>query len=106
MFSMSWSEKGELQGTIYLTKLITGGLGPYVDIFSQTWGVKAIYSFPDGQYVSAVRKEHLHPYFTDTSGRGFGFVSQRWEAYKIEVVDEDWDKVAQAHIDRKPVNLP
>lgn len=81
MFSMTSFSPAKLKGTIRVAKPIRH-LGHVTDINGNRWHVEAII----GNQVCAVPMAQLHPYFTDTSGDSFGFVSQRWEPYQVEVV--------------------
>lgn len=93
MFRMSsLSPADEFKGTIRVAKPITS-LGQVTDLDGQRWDIGAIYRGG----VSACKREALHSYFTDTSygcgtnggttgTMGSGIVSQRWDAYQVEVV--------------------
>ena len=62
-------------------------LGPLTDIDGNKWHIEAII----GAQVCACPLSQLHPYYTDTSGSDFGLVSQTWEPYQIEIVEENDD---------------
>ena len=82
MFSMTYSTPSEIKGVIRVAKPIRS-LGPVTDVEGERWNVNAII----GDVVIAVREAELHPYYTDTSGRGFGgLIQQTWEPYRTEVV--------------------
>ena len=82
MFSLSYTVPSEIKGVIRVSKPVCT-LGLLTDLDGRKWDVRAII----GDVVRATPSESLHPYFTDTSGASFGFVSQSWEPYKIEVVN-------------------
>ena len=90
---LSYQTPCELQGTIKLKKRVSG-LGCYTDVDGCQWDIHGI----KGNYVQATRMDSLHPYYTDTSstdhfaidgttGMG-GVVSQSWEPWLVEVVEE------------------
>jgi len=79
----SISPAKEFAGTIQVRKPIRS-LGPVTDIHGQKWDIHGIF----GKHVSACKESELHPYFTDTSSNPcYGLVSQKWEPYKVEVVE-------------------
>lgn len=85
MFRLTSMSYAELAGTIRFARPVRG-LGVHTDIHGRRWDIRAIV----GQTVCAVPMDQLHPYYSDTSGRtGFGFVSQKWRPYAVEIVGED-----------------
>lgn len=56
-------------------------LGRNTDTSGKEWDVGAVVN----NSVSAVPVHELHPYYTDTSGAGFGLVSQTWNAYMYTI---------------------
>ena len=72
--------KSETVGTIRC-KEFPKRLGLFKDIEGTTWDVNAII----GKVVCACKKSELHPYFTDTSSASYGYVSQTWKPYNIEL---------------------
>lgn len=81
MFSMTTWSKAPIAGTIKVKKRISG-LGRIKDVEGKYWDIHAIIR----DYVCAVPLEELHPFYTDTSGSTFGFVSQSWKPYLVEVI--------------------
>lgn len=82
MFNLTYTAPTEIKGTIRVNKRVCR-LGPMTDAEGRRWDVCAVI----GDVVCAVPIEELHPYYTDTSGAQFGFVSQTWEPYQTEIVD-------------------
>ncbi len=70
---------------VLLHKRLTG-LGPVTDVDGVTWDIHGII----GKYVQAAKESLMHPFYTDTSSNDYGgqLISQRWEPYLIEIVDE------------------
>lgn len=87
MFNLSYTTESECKGTI--KGRIPYGLGPYTDANGGKWDIRGYGKDSEGWWCWAVPSSSLHPYYTDTSGRGFGFVSQTWEPYRMEIVDEN-----------------
>ena len=83
MLNMSWTAPAEIEGTIQVYTPIYW-LGPVKDITGQQWDIRGII----GKTVLACKMEELHPYYNDTSGTQWGFVSQKWLPYKVEVVEQ------------------
>lgn len=81
MFNLSYTTPSEIKGTIRVKKPVYS-LGPMTDADGKRWDVRAVI----GSVICAVPAEHLHPYYTDTSGASFGLVSQTWEPYQTEVL--------------------
>lgn len=83
MFNLSYFSPGEVKGSIRFKKF-PSRLGIYKDVEGKEWHVNGIIR----DHVCAVPLDELHPYYTDTSGRGgYDVVSQTWESYKIEVAE-------------------
>lgn len=76
----------EIQGTIRGKKPY--GLGPYTDADGKRWDIRGYGMDEDGWWCWAVPAMDLHLYYTDTSTARYGFVSQRWLPYRMEIVDE------------------
>ena len=101
-FSLNTSSPCEFQGTIRLKKM-PSALGTYKDLDGNTWDIHGIFNGPKyGPWVQAKPFGELHPYFTDTSGRGFSdttgsghydstFITECWKPYKIEIVEDEED---------------
>lgn len=87
MFNLSFTEKSTWKGTIRGPK--PNGLGPYWDANGGKWDIRGYGMDADGWWCWAVPSGQLHPYYTDTSGAGYGWVHQRWEPYRLEIVNED-----------------
>ncbi len=83
MFHLSYSTPSDLKGKIIVNKPLYG-LGNVEDIYGKIWNIKAIF----GKYVNAVPVSELHEYYTSTSNDCYGFVSQTWDAYEIEVIKQ------------------
>jgi len=83
MFSMSMMNKAEVKGHIKFKSFPR--LGREVDVDGNEWDIGAIICGT----VCAVPLNQLHPYYSDTSGQSFGFVSQSWPPYTFEVVKDD-----------------
>jgi len=87
MFRAMWTEPCPIQGVI--RGRIPCGLGPYTDADGKQWDV-AGYGKDEriGWWVWAT--DLIHPYYRDTSGfQNWGLVSQRWEPYELDVVDDE-----------------
>ncbi len=83
MFSLRCTSESEVKGVIELSEPLRG-LGFITDIHGEEWDIRGII----GNYVQAVKRSELHPYYTDTSGMGgYELVSQSWEPYEIKVID-------------------
>lgn len=81
MFNFSWSSPAPLAGTIRVKERVYR-LGPLTDIDGKKWDIRAIIN----DIVCAVPEHGLHPYYRDTSGADYDFVSQTWLPYQVEVV--------------------
>lgn len=79
MFNLTTTNRSEIKGHIEFRKFPT--LGRNTDMNSDIWDVGAIIYGT----VCAVPIGELHPYFNDTSGQCFGFISQSWPPYTFEV---------------------
>lgn len=84
MFRMSHMTPAKLAGIIEVERPIHQ-LGFLTDIHGNKWDIHGII----GNYVQACPKDQLHPYYTDTSGQGFGLVQQTWQPYGIKIVRDD-----------------
>lgn len=82
MFNLSYSQEAEIKGTIKLDKPLMR-LGPVRDIDGNLWDIHGII----GDYVQACPESGLHPFYSDTSNASYGFVSQTWHPYRIEVIN-------------------
>ena len=80
MFRYSCTRPAEIAGTIELTKR-PSGLGTYTDIHGKRWDIHGII----GDYVQACPLDEVHPYYNDTSGNEYDFVSQTWLPYEIAI---------------------
>ena len=101
-FSMRTSSPCEFQGTIRLKKM-PSALGIYKDLDGVAWDFYGIFNGPKyGPWVQAKKMNELHPYFTDTSGRGYSdttgngpfdstLITERFMPYKIEIVEDEED---------------
>lgn len=58
------------------------GTGRYQDVDGKWWDVRGYAN----DYVNACPCDEVHPFYSDTSGAQYGFVSQSWPPYRIEVV--------------------
>ena len=85
MFHLSYTQPCPIRGTIEVTKPVSG-LGTITDVHGQQWNINGMFDWQGRQVVQAVRKELLHPYYTNTSNVRYGLVSQTWEPYQIKVV--------------------
>lgn len=84
MFSYtSYGKADKSEGTISL-KRRWPTLGPNEDTDGNMWDIAAFGGQGGKGWCSAIPLGELHEYFTDTTGRGFGLVSQRWNAYQWE----------------------
>ena len=84
MFNLSYSAPCEIQGEIKTKRPIyMSGLGVYTDVDGKKWDVRGIF----GTIVQAKPLDQLHSYYTDTSGRSFGLVSETWKPYRNVVVE-------------------
>ena len=82
MFSLSYTSPTELKGKIEMAYPICS-LGYHTDIHGNRWDIKMAVYNKDKNYVAAVIAEELHPYYSDTSGTNYGFVTQVWEPYEV-----------------------
>ena len=91
MFRLSYDKPCELQGTIQLREPISS-LSTVIDIHGVRWNIYGYSSRYDKgkviQMVQAVPESQMHPFYTDTTGRGYGVVSQEWLPYMIEICKE------------------
>ncbi len=83
MFDLAYSSPCPIQGTIRVAKPIMRP-GPLTDLDGRHWNVWGII----GKVVIAVRESELHPYYTDTTNHTYGIVQQRWQPYKVKIVEE------------------
>lgn len=83
-FYMYSTSPCEIQGTIRVAKPIRS-LGRVRDLDGQIWDVEGIQQISGRMTVAAVKVEDLHPYYDDTSGCIYGYVSQTWKPYRVEV---------------------
>lgn len=81
MFRYSSLQPAKIKGTIRINRRVSQ-LGLLTDADGKRWHVEAIF----GSVICAVPYNEVHPYFTDTSGAPFDWVSQTWEPYQTEVV--------------------
>lgn len=91
MFSFKWSEKKDPVGVIrHKNGKHPKALGLYTDADGKGWDINGIYFNPGckDSWVQACPKCNLHPYYTDTSTNTYGLVSQRWEPYLLEEINE------------------
>ena len=90
MFDFRWTEKAEPTGVIRHRKgEHPKSLGSYTDMDGKHWDIHGIFSPGfDGGWVWACSYHSLHPYYRDTSTMSFGLVSQRWEPYLLEIVND------------------
>jgi hypothetical protein len=90
MFSMSSfvPHKGPV-GTIRVSAPIRR-IGDVVDVDGTVWNVRGMSNRDGKAFVWATPVNHLHKYYTDTSGMSFAgqYISQSWEPYYVEIVDE------------------
>ena len=84
MFRLSSTQPCKIQGVIIVKQPIQS-LGYHTDIHGIIWDIHAIYGTNDGIIVNAVPQCELHPYFKETTSDSYGFVSQTWKPYKVEV---------------------
>lgn len=89
MFNFTWTEKCKVAGTIKVKEKVRQP-GLLVDIDGNRWNVRGIFGSAgvkdEQQWVQACPEYNLHPYYSDTSTMSFGYVSQTWKPYLIEVV--------------------
>jgi hypothetical protein len=86
MFKLSYTEKADgFIGTIKTRKQITG-LGRIKDIFGQIWDINMAVLNNGINWVCACPIENLHPYYSSTSGASYGWISQHWNPYLVEVM--------------------
>lgn len=79
MFKLVYMSKSEVVGTIRFKERVYG-IGIFIDVNGKEWDVKANF----GNWICAKPLNELHPYYTDTSGRDFGLVSEKWLPYLVE----------------------
>jgi hypothetical protein len=90
MFNLIYTVPSGSKGTIRVNKWPCG-LGSIIDVDGVRWDIRGIFGWPNDPdlfykgRVWACREELLHPYYTDTSGADFGYVSQRWNSYWLEL---------------------
>ena len=84
MWNLRYTRPSGLAGVIHVSQMVSG-LGTLIDVDGVRWHVRQIFSRDGLTVVSACREDELHPYYTDTSMRGHGVVSQIWEPYGVVV---------------------
>jgi len=72
-------------GVITLNKPILG-LGVVTDVEGNKWDIGAFGGNSKKKWASACPLNQLHPYFSDTSGRSYRTVFQKWKAYEVKIV--------------------
>ncbi len=82
MFRMDLLTPAKLEGVIFMDKKPMS-LGNHTDIEGVSWDIKGIFHGEGKMFVCACKQSELHPYFYDTSGQDFGYVSQKWLPYEI-----------------------
>ena len=84
MFHLFYTYPSELAGEIVVRQPIRS-LGVFRDAYGKVWHIEGIAN----DIAWAVPYDELHPYYRDTSGTSFGFVSQTWKPYKLRHQAED-----------------
>lgn len=90
MFSLTTTtpHKGPIKSIV--VKYPVSRLGNIVDVYGNEWNINGIHNIDGKPSVWACPVNELHKYYTDTSGSSYGgqIISQKWEPYFVEIVDE------------------
>jgi len=88
MFNLSYSTPAPIKGIIWMKERLTR-TGNITDVDGNEWNVHSLMGDEHVTFVSAVPIGGLHPFYQDTSGQSYGYVSQTWEPYQVMVKPEE-----------------
>ena len=85
MFKLNYFTECDFVGTIrYHKDKYPQRLGLYIDADDKKWDIRGIFYMDSCRWVQACPYSNLHPYYNDTSGMNFGWVSQQWKPYRLK----------------------